>query len=310
MLSAASLLVALWSLTPVNAVTVSVARKSVKGTANRSLREPVQTDGSVFKAMHFDQRLLICNAYPSSASAMVSKNDQVLTDSKHGVAYRECRYIDSQVRPQDKLELALPDLEIRGTFDVGDLPATDAVLLLVLEKRPGSAFVSFKSFAFPSGGHTGSEAQLAVIDAFSGEKTASPRLKMMDHLAEGQQTNAAAVSRRIEELAFNRVYAVEEGTYDTAVQQPPSPSSRSLLQKGQPPKDKAKHMKEPANMQRTLKISRGQNYVLLLTGDDMLGEPSSLVIFPDSDFRSRASLPRMSLIAWCSMAAAIAIRFL
>lgn len=270
--------VALWAILPVQAV----VRNGVKATGLRS-KVPSKTDDSVFKPMKFDQRLLVCNAYPSSASVTVSKNEKVVTDPKHGVGFRECRYINSQVSPQDKLDLSLTDLGISGIFEVGDLPSTDAVLLLVLEKRPGSALVNFKSFAFPSGGRKGSEAQLAVIDAFNGNSS-SVQLNMEDHLESKSQHDV--VSRRIEELPFNRVYAVEEGTYDA-----------SLLDQAH--KKNAKHI---------LKLARGQNYVLLRTGDDMLGEAQSLVVFPDAELRSAASVTAgMSFATWC-IAALTALR--
>jgi hypothetical protein len=263
----------------------AVVRNGVRATGGgRRLREPSKTDSnSIFKPMSFDQRLLICNAYPSGSSITVSKNEKAVTDSSHGIGFRECRYIASTVRPKDKLDLTLADLDIHGMFEVGELPTTDAVLLLVLEKRTGSALVSFKSFAFPSGSSTGSEAQLAVIDAFHGNSSV-PHLKMEDHLESKGQRDV--VSRRIEELAFNRVYAVEEGTYDASM---PDQANQK-------------------NTRHTLKLARGQNYVLLRTGDDILRQPESLVVFPDVELRSLASpLARTSFATWCTAALAASI---
>jgi hypothetical protein len=262
----ATAIVAVWAVFPADAV---VVRNSFRATGLREPTEPSKTDGSVFKPVTFEQRLLVCNAYPSGASVTVSKNEKVVTDSKNGIGFKECRYIGCQVQPKDKLELTLPDLEIHSTFEVGDLPTTDAVLLLVLEKRSGSALVSFKSFAFASGDGKGTkEAQLAVIDAFHGNVSSSPHLKMSDHLAGKSQR---VLSQRIEELPFNRVYAVEEGTYDASA----------------------------FNTTKTVRLASGGNYVLLRMGDDMLGVPQSLVVFPDAQSRSLASrFARASSATW------------
>merc|ERR1719436_459023 len=72
--------------------------------------------------------------------------------------------------------------------------------------------ISFQSFAFPkSAGRR--EAQLAVIDAFSGNAS-MPRLKMEDHVS-GKEIKM--VAKRTEQLNFNRVYSVEAGEYDASI---------------------------------------------------------------------------------------------
>jgi len=216
----------------------------------------------VLKQLRFDQKLLICNAYPSNSSMMVRKNDQEdLVESKQGISFRECRYVASQLQPHDRLDLEVKDQEIHGTFEVGELPTSDAVLLLVLERHVGSSLVSFQSFAFPTS-HDTKEAQLAVIDAFrlpgSGSADTKARLKMEDHIkAKEKQT----VSRRVEQLNFNRVYGIEEGTYDASVGE---------------------------TARRVLKLERNQNYVVLRTGDPGFGEAESLVVFPDAELKSHA----------------------
>lgn len=61
--------------------------------------------------------------------------------------------------------------------------------------------------------------------------------------------------RRIEELAFNRVYAVEQGTYDAV-------TSDRLARK-------------------MMKLWDGTDYILLRTGDGSDEFPESLVLYPD-----------------------------
>jgi len=212
---------------------------------------------SLVKPLHFKQTVLVCNAYPSKSPMLLEKNKvEVLADKTHAVPFRECQYMKSNLKAQDRLDVTLRDNQIKGTFEVGDLPSTDAVLLLVLEKHPGSPMISFQSFAFPSGADR-SDAQLAVIDAYRGNSSA-PHLKMADHIT-GKE--AQTVSKRVEQLNFNHVYAVEEGSYDATVN------------------DKALENMEEAT-KKVFKLAKSQNYVILRTGEEgQFGE--SLMIFPN-----------------------------
>lgn len=249
------------------------------GRAGNLLRTP---SGGLIRKMQFDQRLLICNAYPSKSSVVVRKNvAEVLADSGHAFGFKQCRYVSERVQPGDKLDFSVQGSGISGTFEVGELPNTDAVLLLVLERRDAETpLVTFSSLAFPqtSGGE---DAQLAVIDAFRGNAT-MPHLKMEDHITgEEKQT----VSKRVEQLAFNRVYAIEQGAYDASV---------------------ADHEREPeaeAKLERStvkaLKLAKGQNYVVLRTGDDSVGE--SLTVFPEPTF-SNAGRQSVFLAAFLAIA--------
>lgn len=252
------------------------------GRAGNLLRTPA---GGLIRKMQFDQRLLICNAYPSGSSVVVRKNAaEPLADSGHGLGFKQCRYVSERVQSGDKLEFSVQGSGISGTFEVGELPKTDAVLLLVLERRDAhTPLVTFSSLAFPqtSGGE---EAQLAVIDAFRGNATA-PHLKMEDHITgEEKQT----VSKRVEQLAFNRVYAVEQGAYDASV------ADRE--------RDAESEAKLERSTARALKLEKGQNYVVLRTGDDSVGE--SLTVFPEPTF-SGVGRTGMSLAAFLSIALAL-----
>merc|ERR1719291_1230873 len=212
----------------------------------------------MIKPMQFNQTVLICNAYPSKSPMLVHKNKaEVLADKNHAIAFRECRYVKSTLKAQDRLDLMLRDIEVHGTFEVGELPSTDAVLLLVLEKRPQSPMISFQSFAFPASSDA-TDAQLAVIDAYRGN-TSAPHLKMEDHVTDVKSKN---VSKRMEQLNFNHVYAVEEGMYDAFVN------------------DYA-HAALEQSTKKTLKLARSQNYVVLRTGEDNHFD-ESLVVFPQN----------------------------
>merc|ERR1719482_259400 len=162
--------------------------------------------GSLVKPLKFNQPLLLCNAYPAKTAVQVSSNGKPLLDS---LGFQQCRYTNTNVLPKDKIDFNLADAGIEGTFEVGDLPQTDSVLLLVLQKRDShSPLMAFQSFAFPVNGNK-DEAHVAVIDASAG--SAKAHLKIADRPAE---PNAKAL---VEELSFNRIYALSQGKYDVSV---------------------------------------------------------------------------------------------
>merc|ERR1719172_22696 len=113
------------------------------------------------------------------------------------------------VLAKDKLDFVLAETGIEGTFEVGDLPQTDSVLLLVLQKRDQkSPLMAFQSFAFPQNSGRG-EAHVAVIDATSDNSKA--------HLEIADRPLQQGGKPLTEELSFNRIYALEQGSYDVAV---------------------------------------------------------------------------------------------
>lgn len=165
--------------------------------------------------------VVICNAYPSSSSATVSRNEkEALADRGHPIPFKECRHVTSRLAPRDRLAFALVDADagsgVEGSFEVGELPRGAPMLLVVLEKRNAtSPLVSFQSFAFEaSGNRTG--AQLALVDAYRGsEMTRAPSAVQPILLMTGGK--ARAEPKPVQELSFNRVYAIEQGNYEASV---------------------------------------------------------------------------------------------
>jgi len=208
--------------------------------------------GTVIQPMKFQQSLIVCNAYPSHSEMLVSKNGEQLANVTSPMRFRECRHLDTQLRAHDKLDLVLVGREIHGTFEVGGLPGSDSVLLLVVQKRQQSHLINFQSFAFPLNSNTG-DAQLAVIDAFPRRGEVVPSSLRMEDVFDGKFDNQR--KRRNEELSFNRVYAVEQGTYDAVT------ADRSA--------------------QKMMKLWDGTDYILLRTGDGTDEFPEALVLYPD-----------------------------
>merc|ERR1712107_339353 len=166
-----------------------------------------------------------------------------------------------------------------GTFEVGELPSNDAVLLLVLEQKPASSMVGFQSFAFPMAGGK-KDAQVAVINAFQHDDS-TPRLKMEDHIT-GQEQQT--VSKRVEQLGFNRIYSIEEGSYDASItdlhHKTGNTSSEAELER---------------TTKKTLRLNRKSNYVVLRTGGGRFEE--SMVVFPPQGPLIHSGVQRFGL-AW------------
>jgi len=227
-------------------------------SAGRNLgRLAPEVSGSLVKPLKFNQRLLICNAYSSKSPVAISKNGQAVLEG--GLGFQQCEYAPTSVLGKDKLDFMLNDAGIEGTFEVGDLPQTDSVLLLVLQKRDDhSPLMAFQSFAFPLNSGK-QEAHVAVIDASPAGGKA--HLKISDRPA--QQGNKALT----EELSFNRIYALEQGKYDV-----------SVLAKG-----KQQPMEE-------VDLLGQKDYVLLRTGGE--DGAQTLVAFPrDQIQQSGAAKP-------------------
>jgi len=203
----------------------------------------------VIKPLKFDRKFLVCNAYPSDKPTKISKNNVPL-EGADSLNFQSCQYVSQEVLPKDKLDFEVQEAGIQGTFEVGDLPDNDAVLLLVVQKRDGhSPLMSFQSFAFPMNPKD-TEAHLAVIDASSLPKT---NLRIRDH------SNDVKKKAREEELIFNRIYALDSGNYDVSV-------------------DKSGN--------QSLALESKKDYVILRTGDSE--DHQALVAFPHDQPKSSA----------------------
>jgi len=216
----------------------------------------------VVKPLKFDRRFLVCNAYPSEHAAKISKNGVALPGAT-SLNFQDCQYVSSEVLPKDKLDFEVPEVGIQGTFEVGELPDSDAVLLLVVQRHDAhSQLMSFQSFAFPMN-PKGSEAHVAVIDASTNLPKAN--LKIRDHPADFKQ------KPHEEELIFNRIYALDSGNYDVSV-------------------DKAAF--------QSLALESEKDYVILRTGDSEVRQ--ALVAFPHDQPRSSANslAPAAGVLLW------------
>jgi len=235
-----------------NFVAIILLTLSGVASAGRNLgRSSPASGGSLVKPLKFNQRLLLCNAYSSKSAVSVSKNGQSVLEG--GLGFQKCEYAPTSVLAKDKLDFVLADAGIEGTFEVGDLPQTDSVLLLVLQKRDArSPLMAFQSFAFPLNSGR-DEAHVAVIDASSDGVKA--HLKISDRPIQPGDKSLT------EELSFNRIYALSQGRYDV-----------SVLAKGK--------QEKPEEIQ----LLGRQDYVLLRTGGEEMGA-KTLVAFPHDEIQ-------------------------
>lgn len=235
-----------------NFVAIILLTLSGVASAGRNLgRSSPASGGSLVKPLKFNQRLLLCNAYSSKSAVSVSKNGQSVLEG--GLGFQKCEYAPTSVLAKDKLDFVLADAGIEGTFEVGDLPQTDSVLLLVLQKRDArSPLMAFQSFAFPLNSGR-DEAHVAVIDASS--EGVKAHLKISDRPIQPGDKSLT------EELSFNRIYALSQGRYDV-----------SVLAKGK--------QEKPEEIQ----LLGRQDYVLLRTGGEEMGA-KTLVAFPHDEIQ-------------------------
>merc|ERR1719387_3518879 len=201
----------------------------------------------------------------------ISKNGQKVMPT---LGFQQCKYADGNVLAKDKLDFSIADAGIEGTFEVGDLPQTDSVLLLVLQKRDEkSPLMAFQSFAFPT--NTGSkEAHVAIIDATAGSSKA--HLQIADKPKQGEKKHS-------EELSFNRVYALDEGSYDV-----------SMIEQGK------------ETPREAIQLLGAKDYVLLRTGGQELGV-GGLVAFPKEELHKSAARPAALAAVMATVTAVLAL---
>jgi len=155
---------------------------------------------SFVRSLKFKRVLRVCNAYPFAAKLDVFHGDsEELT--KEPLDYKDCGEFTPNLEEGDKLEFKIGESSA-GTFMVGELPANDAVLLLVIHRHDTlSTAVSFESHVFSNS----ASAQVAVLDAYRGRARSMPQVVEFDKFSKNVT--------RVEDLRYNSVVAVNEGLY-------------------------------------------------------------------------------------------------
>jgi len=208
--------------------------------------------GGFVRALEFQHKLRICNAYPYAASLDVFRGKEKLT-GQGAMPYKACQDLSAPLKPGDKIEFRVGDASA-GTFSVSDLPNNDATLLLIIHRHDTlSTAVSFESHVFANL----MNAQVAIIDCYKGAARSTPRI--MD-----AESNGKGGSARSEELRYDSVVAVNQGIYEVVLA-------------GQDGETKAKSQLVALNR---------ESYVILRTGVEAQQGPSypqDLVVYPQSN---------------------------
>lgn len=202
--------------------------------------------------LEFKRVLRVCNAYPYQHAMDVYLGKEKLTSSP--MPYKMCGEFTPNLKAGDKIDFKVGDTSA-GSFSVAELPANDAVMLLVIYRHDAqSTSVSFESHVFSNLVNS----QIAVLDTHKGAAKATPRIKDMKD----------AKTDRNEELRFDSVVAVNPGLYEVVLQSPDG---------------------ETKARQELVALNR-ESYVVVRCGLEApsggQSYPQELMVFPHSDPRA------------------------
>eukprot|EP00747_Dinoflagellata_sp_TGD_P066046 gnl/TRDRNA2_/TRDRNA2_154628_c0_seq3.p1 gnl/TRDRNA2_/TRDRNA2_154628_c0~~gnl/TRDRNA2_/TRDRNA2_154628_c0_seq3.p1 ORF type:complete len:275 (-),score=86.57 gnl/TRDRNA2_/TRDRNA2_154628_c0_seq3:22-846(-) len=221
----------------------------------------LRTDGFV-RALEFNYRLRVCNAYPIDTPLEVFHGKERLTGDDN-MPYKSCRDFSTPLKSGDKLEFKAGEAAA-GTFSVADLPQNDAVLMIVVNRHDVvSTAMSFASHVFANS----EKAQVAVLDAYKGKTKSTPQIEEQDQPAKKDKDGKPLPPppKHKEMLRYDSVVAVDQGLYEVELAG-----------------DDDKQIKGKADLVALNK----ESYVVLRTGvEAKSGQlyPEDVIVFPQSD---------------------------
>jgi len=258
------------------AIAAAGATRILRQPPPAPLADPARAGAVSFvRALEFKHRLRVCNAYPLAAPLEILRGEhERLTGREGPMRFASCRDFNASLQVGDKLEFKIGDTTT-GTFAVSDLPASDAVLLLVVHRHDRlSTAVSFESHVFSDM----ESPQVAVIDTYKG--SAQGKAVITDTPPAAVKGHSPTAARR-EELRYSSVVAVSPGQYQVELDGPDGRRDAS----------------------KPLVALPHESYVLLRTGiESESGQsyPEDLVVFPRSEakvVRSGAAATQASAVA-------------
>lgn len=150
-------------------------------------------------------RLRVCNAYPymTALNVFMGKASGITKMTDEAMPYKTCREFEPQLQAGDRIDFRFQQASA-GTFVVGDLPNTDAVLMLVIYRHSTkTTAVAFESHVFANL----LNAQIAVLDTYKGKEKSTIKI----------QDAEDATTSRSEPLAPNSVVALNPGKYEVVL---------------------------------------------------------------------------------------------
>jgi len=230
-----------------------VASSSSLVASTKQLRHK-HAGATFISSLEFKLSLRICNAYPYSYPMDVYLGKEKLTASS--LLYKKCAQFSPSLKVGDKLDFKIGDSSA-GSFTVSELPANDAVLVIVIFRHDTlSTAVSFESHVFANL----MNAQIAVLDTYRGAAQAVPLIRDVKTFQ-----NEKNHVQRSEELRYDSVVAVNQGLYEV------------MLKGSQDGKTKA--------TAEFVALDR-ESYMVIRCGvEAQQGQafPQDLMIFPESD---------------------------
>lgn len=198
-----------------------------------------------------EQSLRICNGYAFGEPLDVYKVPKQKLTSKP-LAYKSCQDFGLKLQEGDQLDFQAGDLDV-GTFFATGVPSQHASLLLIPHRRDHSSLaMAFDSHAFAEL----QTAQIAVVDAYRGAKEG--HVKIMDPAVQATKT------KRVEDLNYNSVVALNPGKYQLALTDDIGHNVTELL----------------------LNVDAKEKYVAMRVGTDDAtanpGYPMELIVFPSA----------------------------
>jgi hypothetical protein len=160
---------------------------------------------SFLKNVAPQQKLRVCNAYPSESAMEVLRGSDQLTSAP--IPYKSCQELSPSLKSDDKLDFHVED-GAEGSFEVSSVPSSDATLMLVVHRHDvDSAALAFESHVFASVKGT----QVAVLDAYSGKAKA----KTVIHAPRFQNGTRRGTA---EQLEYQNVVSVNPGNYEVELE--------------------------------------------------------------------------------------------
>jgi len=185
------------------AASASITTAAGGSASITQLRQRHSSKGQAFiSSLQFKLTLRICNAYPYEYPMDVYLGKEKLT--RDAMPYKMCGEFTPSLKAGDKIDFKVGDSSA-GSFSVSELPANDAVMLLVIYRHDThSTAVQFESHVFSNLVNS----QIAVLDTHKGAAKATPRIRDI----------STAKTERNEELRFDSVVAVNPGLYEVVLQ--------------------------------------------------------------------------------------------
>eukprot|EP00747_Dinoflagellata_sp_TGD_P066044 gnl/TRDRNA2_/TRDRNA2_154628_c0_seq1.p1 gnl/TRDRNA2_/TRDRNA2_154628_c0~~gnl/TRDRNA2_/TRDRNA2_154628_c0_seq1.p1 ORF type:complete len:275 (-),score=78.98 gnl/TRDRNA2_/TRDRNA2_154628_c0_seq1:190-1014(-) len=169
----------------------------------------LRTDGFV-RALEFNYRLRVCNAYPIDTPLEVFHGKERLTGDDN-MPYKSCRDFSTPLKSNDKLEFKAGEAAA-GTFSFDELPQNDATLLIIVSRHDiVSTAMSFISHVFANSEKT----QVAVLDTYKGKAKSTPEIEEQDQPLQKDKDGKPLPPppKHKEMLRYNSVVVVDQGLY-------------------------------------------------------------------------------------------------